>query len=79
MFFSLAIVTAFIGKWVNFISMAKQMHSPNPQAGTSHNDEYMPMMNAVMLSSTPFKTYGTDYYVFLESETLCWFNRNLDS
>jgi hypothetical protein len=25
----------------------------------------MPMMNAVMLSSTPFKTYGTDYYVFL--------------
>ncbi|KZR99988.1 Uncharacterized protein APZ42_003919 [Daphnia magna] len=40
--------------------MAKRKRSSNPRAGTSHDDEYMPMMDDVMLSSTPFKTYGTD-------------------
>ncbi|KZS01093.1 Uncharacterized protein APZ42_002348, partial [Daphnia magna] len=57
---TLAIVTVFIGNSANFISMAKRKRSSNPRAGTSHDDEYMPMMDDVMLSSTPFKTYGND-------------------
>ncbi|KAI9553662.1 hypothetical protein GHT06_021589 [Daphnia sinensis] len=37
--------------------MAKRKRSSNPRAGTSHDDEYMPMMH-VMLSSTPFKEFS---------------------
>ena len=47
--------------------MAKRKRSSNPRAGTLHDDDYIPMMVDVRLSSTPFKTYGTDSSTAQES------------